>query len=407
MTPNQLTLLTAGVALYLALVRYLRYQRRNVIKARFTNRPLSSMTISEAHEIIRELRELEFPYAMHSAMKISLLKTGSIPTMTKLFVATGQLNERNASKRAADTEVILSEVHDRLPGSDPHLLGIARMNYLHARFRKAGKILDEDMLHTLGSAVVDIMRYVDRYEWRGLTEIEKCAVGVFHKALGDAMEIPFIGFLPSAAQKEGWRDGAHFVDEVCEWTLGYERQVAKATESTRTIGRRLLDLATFNVPVCLRSVVEGVVVTKLDEHIRLSMGFEKPSIFISSFAHGIMALRKRVLRYLSLPRPGSMRVRVLNDEPDKSTGLYTTSLWIAHPWYVQPTYMHRWGPKAWFIRLFGSGAVPTTEGKYRESGYDIWSIGPAAQEKRGKEEMQALHEGLKQSGYGERCPFHR
>lgn len=48
--------------------------------------------------------------------------------MTKLFVATGQLNEKNASKRAADTEVILNEVHDREPGSDNQVLGIARMN---------------------------------------------------------------------------------------------------------------------------------------------------------------------------------------------------------------------------------------------------------------------------------------
>lgn len=74
MTPSQLTLLAASIALYLALARYLRYQRRDAIQARFTNRPLSSMTIFEAHEIIRELRELEFPYTMHTAMKISLLK---------------------------------------------------------------------------------------------------------------------------------------------------------------------------------------------------------------------------------------------------------------------------------------------------------------------------------------------
>lgn len=189
--------------------------------------------------------------------------------MTKLFIATGQLNERNISKRAADTEVILNEVHDREPGSDSHLLGIARVNYLHARYRKAGKILDEDMLHTLGSAVVDIFRSVDRYEWRQLTDVEKCAIGVFHKALGDAMEIPFT-VLPSS--KTGWRDGLHFAQELFDWILEYEKAVAKPTESTLTIGRHLMDLATFNLPAPLKPIVEGVITTKLDEHMQVSMG---------------------------------------------------------------------------------------------------------------------------------------
>ncbi|KUL89311.1 hypothetical protein ZTR_03741 [Talaromyces verruculosus] len=150
--------------LYLLLARSLRFRHARKIESKFDGRPLSSMTVREAHEIFRELRELEFPYTLHSAMKLSLLKTASIPTMAKLFVATHQLNEKNASKRAADTEIILNEVHDRDPGSDSHLLGIARMNYLHARYRKAGKILNEDMLHTLGSAVVDIIQGVDRNE---------------------------------------------------------------------------------------------------------------------------------------------------------------------------------------------------------------------------------------------------
>jgi hypothetical protein len=189
--------------------------------------------------------------------------------MTKLFVATRQLNGKNASKRAADTEVVLNEVHDREPGSESHILGIARMNYLHSRYRKAGKILDEDMLHTLGSAVVDIFRGVDRNEWRQLTDAERCAIGVFHKALGDAMEIPFT-FLPS--HQPGWKDGIHFAQELYDWTLGYEKDVAQPTDSTRYIGRQLMELAKCNMPALLKPLIESVVVTKLDEHTRISMG---------------------------------------------------------------------------------------------------------------------------------------
>lgn len=41
------------------------------------------MTVKEAHQIVRELRELEFPYSLHNAMKISLHKVTTLhhPTL--------------------------------------------------------------------------------------------------------------------------------------------------------------------------------------------------------------------------------------------------------------------------------------------------------------------------------------
>lgn len=79
---NQSNQSTLGLTLFLccALVLYIfavqrhRYQRCKVIQSRFERRALSSMTVEEAHQIVRELRELEFPYTMHNAMKLSLLK---------------------------------------------------------------------------------------------------------------------------------------------------------------------------------------------------------------------------------------------------------------------------------------------------------------------------------------------
>lgn len=65
------------VAVYILIVGKCRYQRCKAIQSRFKDRPLSSMTVAEAHQIIRELRELEFPYSMHNAMKLSLLKVSS------------------------------------------------------------------------------------------------------------------------------------------------------------------------------------------------------------------------------------------------------------------------------------------------------------------------------------------
>jgi hypothetical protein len=61
---------------YMLLVRSLRYQRARKIQSPFGpgKRPLGSMTTEEAHDIMAQLQELEFPYAMNKARRIALLK---------------------------------------------------------------------------------------------------------------------------------------------------------------------------------------------------------------------------------------------------------------------------------------------------------------------------------------------
>ncbi|ODM19405.1 hypothetical protein SI65_04389 [Aspergillus cristatus] len=129
------------------------------------------MTVKEAHGIMAQLQELEFPYAFAKARQIALLKAGGIPTMSKLFAVTGQNNRRNAGKCAVDTEILLPEAHSKPRDSDRYASAVARMNYLHDRYRHANKITDND-LHTLGDGLAEILNVVDREEWRKLTDVE-------------------------------------------------------------------------------------------------------------------------------------------------------------------------------------------------------------------------------------------
>ncbi|KAL2826622.1 hypothetical protein BDW59DRAFT_179340 [Aspergillus cavernicola] len=300
-------------------VRRHRFNRRSAITSRFANRPLSSMTVSEAHTILRELRELEFPYSMHNAMKLSHLNM--------------------------------------------HLLGIARMNYLHARYRRPGRFST---------------RMSSAYAW-------VCGV-------------------PKGG---GWMvDGGCFAEELVRWTLEYESEKAKPTELNRVIGRSLMDLGTWRVPGGLKPVAERVIGTMLDAHMRVSMGFPEPGLVIETLMKVIVTTRKFILRYLTLPRSESRAVRVLEEHPDPVSGLYTINLWIVEPWYIKPTFKNRWGVKALLARLFGNGAVPTVNGSYREEGYDLRTIGPAAQEKRGLDESEKIYEESKGRQYAAGCPFH-
>lgn len=65
-----------ALASYIALVNCLRYRRKEKIEGPFSNRkrPLSSMTVKEAHEIMTQLQELEFPHAFAKARRMALLK---------------------------------------------------------------------------------------------------------------------------------------------------------------------------------------------------------------------------------------------------------------------------------------------------------------------------------------------
>ena len=58
------------------------------------------------------------------------------------------------------------------------------MNYLHGRYIKAGKISNDDMLYTLSLFVLEPIRWTAKYEWRCVTDLERCAMGMCWKDLG-------------------------------------------------------------------------------------------------------------------------------------------------------------------------------------------------------------------------------
>jgi hypothetical protein len=189
--------------------------------------------------------------------------------MSKLFAATGQNTRRNAGKRAIDTEVLLRESQSQSSDSDRYQKAVARMNYLHSRYRKAGKILDDDMLHTLGSNVVEALRIVNNSEWRPLTDVERCAIGVFHKNLGDDLGILFTP-LPSSDQ--GWQDGVHFAEELRNWTIQHEVTAAKFAPTNDQYVRVYVDSAIDKFPKPIVTFVRKALGAELDDTMRKSLG---------------------------------------------------------------------------------------------------------------------------------------
>jgi hypothetical protein len=107
---------------------------------------------------------------------------------------------------------------------------------------------------------------IEREEWRKLTDVEKCALGIFHKNLGEDMGIPFDA-LPSKA--EGWKDGLHFALELRKWTIHYEEEVARPTATNDQYVRVYVDSA---LPSVIKPVVRQMLGADLDDIMRTSLG---------------------------------------------------------------------------------------------------------------------------------------
>lgn len=75
--------------------------------------------------------------------------------------------------------MLISEFSSHHPKSERVVKAIARMNYIHSRYQKAGKISNDDLLYTLSVFITEPITWVEKYEWRKVTEMEKCALGTF------------------------------------------------------------------------------------------------------------------------------------------------------------------------------------------------------------------------------------
>ncbi|KAJ9657540.1 hypothetical protein H2201_008141 [Coniosporium apollinis] len=228
------------------------------------------MTVDDAQAILKDLTELEFPKLMGFSVIFALFKTYGIPSVSSLLVATGQLaNRETASKRTADTGVLLLEFALNKPSSDRTIQAIARMNYLHSRYQRSGKITDADMLYTLSLFALEPSRWIQRYEWRDLTDLEVCASGTFWKAMGDAMLIPY-DVLPSS--KSGWEDGLHWLEEVEAWSTRYEEENMVYADTNSQLANAHLEVIFLSLPPRLMYVGRRVISVILGERLRRAMG---------------------------------------------------------------------------------------------------------------------------------------
>ena len=142
------------------------------------------------------------------------------------------------------------------------------MNFLHAGYKKAGKITNDDMLYALSLFALEPARWVGKYEWRELTELELCACGTYWKSMGDAMDISYSN-LPSSVP--GWKDGLEWLHEVEAWSLKYEEANMVPAVTNKQLADSHLEIICLNVPTRSLGPCKKVVSVILGERLRKAM----------------------------------------------------------------------------------------------------------------------------------------
>lgn len=139
-------------------------------------------------------------------------------------------------------------------------------------------------------------------------------------------------------------------------------------------------------------------------YLQTNTSLETPSLILSVIFSLVRNSRKLLLRYLALPRPASLAVKLVHSTPNPETKLYNFERKGLQPWYIRPTIWSKWGPAALLFRVFG-GKIPGSRGdRYLPQGYDLMTIGPEPQMGNGIEDMARDIDIIKARAVAT-CPF--
>jgi hypothetical protein len=140
---------------------------------------------------------------------------------------------------------------------------------MHRHYRQLGKIADSDLLYTLSLFALEPARWISRYEWRTLSDLELCAVGTLWKALGDALEIPSDELLSNFSAEK--RNGIEWLNALDEWSRNYEAAHMVPATSNKRLADSTFKLILFKLPSRFHGFGRNLLATLLDDKLREAM----------------------------------------------------------------------------------------------------------------------------------------
>jgi hypothetical protein len=243
---------------------------------------------TDFEEITRLLALHEFPWDSQQALSFALFRTYAVPTIGRLLHDTGEFTTA-VQKRHDDTALILETIADQGMESPEGRAGVRRMNQMHGSY----DISNDDMRYVLATFVVTPVRWIARYGWRRGTDAERVAAVRYYQRLGALM---------------GIRDIPADYDGFAALMDAYERETYVFDPKARAVADSTLDLFVTFHPKPLRPLMRRFSIALLDDHLRETFDYPRPSALMSRLAHGSLVARGMVVRFLpARRRPSYLR----------------------------------------------------------------------------------------------------
>jgi len=212
-------------------------------------------------------------------------RTYAIPSISKLLNETSQF-ETVCGKRYDDTSLLLEEMNNNPLTSERSIEALERLNAIHNMY--SNKISNDDMLYVLSVFILEPKKWIDRYEWRTMTQQEYQAIFVHWKGIGERMGIENI---PST------------LSEIEKWSEAYEEKYMKYAKSNTSVGDATIGLFLSIAPTCMHSFGKQAAYCLMDKRLRAAMRYPSEIIsWLQSILEFTLRLRKVCIRYLCLPR---------------------------------------------------------------------------------------------------------
>lgn len=223
----------------------------------------------------------EFPWDVSRALELALLKTFSVPSVSKVLARTGQFTH-HTQKRYDDTGLLIGEILKWGYNSDRGQQAIARMNFIHSHF----KISNADYLYVLSTFIYEPIRWNQRFGWRLLSEQERLAYFYFWQEVGSRMQIQNI---PGT------------FEELEAYNTHYEREYFQYAETNQRVSDATLNLFLSWFPSPLHPLLKPSLLALLDQNTAQALGWTQPSTFTQKSVINSLKLRGFLAR-VSPPR---------------------------------------------------------------------------------------------------------
>ncbi len=259
--------------------------------------------LQEAEATCHHLAGVVFPWDLTRSLELALLKTFCVPSISALLDRTGEFAQR-PRKRYDDTGLMVAELLRHGVDSEAGAAVIERMNRIHGHYA----IGNDDFLYVLSTFVAEPIRWLSRYGWRGLTDLEQEHLFRFWQAVGQRMGISAI---PGS------------LVELMALNEQVEGQVFALAPSNRRVADATLAMLLADWPAPLRPTLHRVLAALLDRQTAGSLGWPVAPGWLQQLVLAALRLRSHVAAAVASLSRGlgrQPRARFYSQRPTRSYG---------------------------------------------------------------------------------------